>query len=163
MVWIQYLNHIQTVFQSCPRAGRTFKHIVVLSIVYQSRLKVRLSIRKKRWMHTEMGMVSHLISKDIVAQTFAYLGISKKTYLMCGHNLQSLGLFQARNNYSKVYSQWTLPRYLVILSSYQAKLDSAVRSLRDMLRHECAVKDDQYINAVKESTIPTPVAPETTE
>ena len=114
-------------------------------------------------MHTEMGMVSHLISKDIVAQTFAYLGISKKTYLMCGHNLQSLGLFQARNNYSKVYSQWTLPRYLVILSSYQAKLDSAVRSLRDMLRHECAVKDDQYINAVKESTIPTPVAPETTE
>ena len=125
--------------------------------------KVRLELRKKKWIHAEMGMVTHLISKDSVAQTFAYLGISKKTCLMCGHILQSLGLFQARNNHGKVYSQWTLPSSLIIPSSHQGKLDPAVQSLRDMLRHECAVKDDQHLDAVKESTISTPVAPKTAE
>lgn len=115
--------------------------------------KVRLELQKKKWIHAEMGMVTHLISKDSVAQTFSYLGISKKTCLMCGHILQSLGLFQARSNHGKVYSQWTLPSSLIIPSSYQTRLDPAVQSLRDMLRHECAVKDAQHIDAVKESQL----------
>lgn len=112
---------------------------------------------KKKWIHAEMGMemgmVTHLISKDSVAQTFPYLGISKKTCFMCGHILQSLALFQTRSNHGKVYSQWTLPSSLLIPSLYQGKLDPAIQNLRDVLRHECAGGDDQHIDAVKESTI----------
>ncbi|KAJ5797887.1 uncharacterized protein N7503_007183 [Penicillium pulvis] len=116
-------------------------------------------LRKKKWIHAEMGMVTHLISKNSVAQTFPYLGISKKTCFMCGHILQSLGLFRARNNHGKVYSQWTLPSSLIVPSLHQEKLDLAVQNLHDVLRHECAVDDDQHIDAVNESTISTPVAP----
>ncbi|KAJ5538289.1 hypothetical protein N7494_007768 [Penicillium frequentans] len=120
---------------------------------------LELVLQKKKWIHAEMGMVTHLISKDSVAQTFPYLGISKKTCFLCGHILQSLGLFQARNNHGKVYSQWTLPSSLIVPSLYQGKLDLAVQNLHDVLRRECAVDDDENMDAVKESTISTPVAP----
>ncbi|KAJ5739490.1 hypothetical protein N7533_012274 [Penicillium manginii] len=95
-------------------------------------------LKQKRWIHAEMGMVTHLIKNDSVARTFPYLGISKKTWFMCGHILQSLAPFQARNNHGKVYSQWTLPSTLIVPSLYQGRLESAVQNLRDVLRHECA-------------------------
>lgn len=135
-----------------------------ISLRTQSLTKVKQKtldseLRKKKWVHAEMGMVTYLISKDSVAQTFPYLGISKKTCFMCGHILQSLGLFRARNNHGKVYSQWTLPSSLIVPPLYQGKLDLAVQNLHDVLRHERTVDDDQHIDAVKESTISTPVAP----
>ncbi|KAJ5150802.1 uncharacterized protein N7482_010054 [Penicillium canariense] len=122
------------------------------------RKKLEAQLQKKKWIHAEMGMVTHLISEGSVAQTFLYLGISKKTCFMCGHILQGLDLFQVRSNHGKVYSQWTLPSSLVVPSSYQRKLDPVVQNLRDILRHECTVDDAQRVNAVKESTISTPVA-----
>lgn len=118
-------------------------------------------LRKKKWIHAEMGMATHIISKDGLARTFPYLGISKKTCFMCGHILQSLALFRARNNHGKVYSQWTLPSLLTVPSPHRDKLDSAVQNLRDVLQQECAVDEDKHIDAIKESTISTPVAPKT--
>lgn len=123
----------------------------------KDRKNLEAQLQKKKWIHAEMGMVTHLISEGSVTQTFPYLGISKKTCFMCGHFLQGLDVFRARNNHGKVYSQWTLPSSLVVPSLYQSKFDSVVRNLRDILRHECAVDDAQHVNAVKESTISTPV------
>ncbi|GAA92825.1 phosphoserine aminotransferase [Aspergillus luchuensis IFO 4308] len=99
-------------------------------------------------------------SLSLVSRTPQYLGISKKTCFMCGHFLQSLSQFQARNNHGKVYSQWRLPKSLIMPPKYCETLDNAARNLRDVMQRECALERDYHIAAVKESTISSPVAPQ---
>ncbi|GLB16009.1 hypothetical protein AtubIFM61612_005844 [Aspergillus tubingensis] len=84
----------------------------------------------------------------------------KKTCFMCGHFLQCLSRFQARNNHGKVYSQWRLPKSLIMPLKYCETLDNAARNLRDVMQRECALGRDYHIAAVKESTISSPVAPQ---
>ncbi|PWY61897.1 phosphoserine aminotransferase [Aspergillus eucalypticola CBS 122712] len=99
-------------------------------------------------------------SLSLVSRTPQYLGISKKTCFMCGHFLQSLSQFQTRNNHGKVYSQWRLPKSLIMPPKYCETLDNAARSLRDVMQRERALELDYHIAAVKESTISSPVAPQ---
>ncbi|OJI86029.1 hypothetical protein ASPTUDRAFT_53329 [Aspergillus tubingensis CBS 134.48] len=77
-------------------------------------------------------------SLSLVSRTPQYLGISKKTCFMCGHFLQSLSQFQARNNHGKVYSQWRLPKSLIMPPKYCETLDNAARNLRDVMQCEFA-------------------------
>ncbi|KAL3486673.1 hypothetical protein BJX62DRAFT_241724 [Aspergillus germanicus] len=115
-------------------------------------------LRKARWVHAEMRMVLHLFSTDNVARMFPYLGISKKTCLLCGHVLKQLGIFQARGNHGKVYGQWTLPRSIAMSAAYHERLDAMIEKLRDVLHHEWNSECDKRLDHVKESTISTPVA-----
>ncbi|RDK42093.1 phosphoserine aminotransferase [Aspergillus phoenicis ATCC 13157] len=115
---------------------------------------------ERKWVHAEVRMALHLMSTDRMSPTPQYLGISKKTCFMCGHFLQRLSHFQARDNHEKVYSQWTLPKSLVMPQKYHETLDNAARNLRDVMQRECALQSDYRISAVKESTLSTPVASE---
>ncbi|KAI2923113.1 hypothetical protein CBS63078_2661 [Aspergillus niger] len=131
-------------------------------ILLSNRERGRLDecLRKKKWVHAEVRMALHLMSTDRMSPTPQYLGISKKTCFMCGHFLQRLSHFQARDNHGKVYSQWTLPKSLVMPQKYHETLDNAARNLRDVMQRECALQSDYRISAVKESTLSTPVASE---
>lgn len=51
----------------------------------------------------------------------------------------------------------TLAYYPVM---HKQKLDCALRNLRNVLQRECALEGHKYIDAVKESTISTPVVPQ---
>jgi hypothetical protein len=123
---------------------------------HQQRLDAML--QKPKWVHAEMRMILHLFSTDIVAQMFPYLGISKKTCLLCGHVLSQLGIFQVRNNHGKVYGQWTLPRIVAMPAANHGRLDTTIQKLRDVLHHEYNSEDNEQLALIKESTISTPVA-----
>lgn len=125
------------------------------SVKHAERLGAEL--KKPKWVHAEMRMVLHLFSIDNVARMFPYLGISKKTCLLCGHVLSQLGIFQARNNHGKVYGQWTLPRAISMPAANHGRLDTTIQKLRDVLHHECNSEDNKQLDPIKESTISTPV------
>ncbi|GIC87413.1 uncharacterized protein Aud_003797 [Aspergillus udagawae] len=126
------------------------------SVEHPKSLEAKL--RKPKWVHAEMRMILHLLSIDNVARMFPYLGISKKTCLLCGHVLSQLGIFQARNNHGKVYGQWTLPRAIAMPAASHGTLDTTIQKLRDVLHHECNSEDNKQLAPIKESTISTPVA-----
>lgn len=126
------------------------------SVKHPERLDAEL--RKPKWVHAEMRMILHLFSANIVARMFPYLGISKKTCLLCGHVLSHLGKFKARNNHGKVYGQWTLPRAIDMPAANHGRLDTTIQKLRDVLHEECDSEDNKQLAHIKESTISTPVA-----
>ncbi|KAL3447815.1 hypothetical protein BJX65DRAFT_317942 [Aspergillus insuetus] len=124
----------------------------------QDSQRLNAELRKRKWVHAEMRMALHLLSTDNVARMFPYLGINKKTCLLCGHVLKQSGVFQARGNHGKVYGQWTLPRAIAMPAAYHEKLAIMIKKLRDVLRHECNFEGERRLAPVKESTISTPVA-----
>jgi hypothetical protein len=132
-----------------------FSQLKHRSVKHPERLDAEL--RKPKWVHAEMRMILHLFSTDAVAQIFPYLGISKKTCLLCGHVLSQFTV-QARNNHGKIYGQWTLPRAIAMPAAIHGKLDTTIQKLRDVLHHECNAEDNERLAPIKESTISTPVA-----
>ncbi|KAL4907242.1 hypothetical protein BDW74DRAFT_176024 [Aspergillus multicolor] len=127
---------------------------------YRARHPERLDValKKDKWVHAEIRMILHLFSTDSVGRMFPYLGISKKTCLLCGHVLSHMGIFQARNNHGKVYGQWTLPHAIAMPAAIHGRLDATVQKLREVLHHECNSGDNKHLAPMKESTISTPVA-----
>jgi hypothetical protein len=89
-----------------------------------SKLQKRLEneLRKPKWVHAEIRMVTHLISEDNEVQPFHYLGISKKTCFSCGRILSSLGMFRTRGNHGKVWCQWTLPSCVFVQHEFMGRL-----------------------------------------
>lgn len=85
--------------------------------------------RHKLIVHAEMQAIFFLLSSSMQAFTFPYIGISKKTCLLCGsfiHAMRaSIGLFETRANHGKIYPFWTLPRSSEI-SEEQADLLQSV-------------------------------------
>ncbi|KAF2165949.1 hypothetical protein M409DRAFT_23679 [Zasmidium cellare ATCC 36951] len=116
-------------------------------------------LSKCKWVHAEIRMVTYLLSHDEFRHAFAYLGISKKSCLLCGHIIQSLGRFNTRSNHGKIYSQWTVPSKMSLPNIDVASWERAVEGVRDVLRLEAERDELHYIQAVKESTITTPAAP----
>jgi hypothetical protein len=47
-------------------------------------------LRKVKWVHAEIRMVTHLLNDNIFYRAFPYLGLSKKTCLLCGHIINHL-------------------------------------------------------------------------
>jgi hypothetical protein len=122
-------------------------------------MKFKEELLKPKWVHAEIRMITHLLSQSSTPGLFSYLGISKKTCLLCGHIIQKLGRFLTRANHGKVYCQWTLPSAVDIQHEYKGKLQYAVQRLRHELQREAARDNLPHTDAVKESTINTPVAP----
>ncbi|KAL3455482.1 hypothetical protein BJX64DRAFT_272344 [Aspergillus heterothallicus] len=103
--------------------------------------KLEKELGKRKWVHAEIRMVLHLLGTEIAAPIFPYLGISKKTCLLCGHVLSQLGGFKARNNHGKVYGQWTLPQVVAVPEAAYGRMDTTIQRIREALQQECNSKD----------------------
>lgn len=113
-------------------------------------------INKRKHVHAEMMLMAYLSSRIPRTDVFPYLGISKKTCLLCGHMLREMGQFETRGNHGKCYSQWTLPSVLWINSEDAKKLCKAVQCIRDSLRN---MDEASHRDAEKESMIAAAVPP----
>ncbi|KAL5088565.1 hypothetical protein Trisim1_006521 [Trichoderma cf. simile WF8] len=113
-------------------------------------------IRKRKHVHAEMMLMAYLSSRIPRTDIFPYLGISKKTCLLCGHMLREMGQFETRGNHGKCYSQWTLPSVLWVNSEGAKKLCKAVQCIRDSLR---SMDGASHRDAEKESMIAAAVPP----
>ncbi|EHK49775.1 hypothetical protein TRIATDRAFT_181656, partial [Trichoderma atroviride IMI 206040] len=111
---------------------------------------------KRKHVHAEMMLMAYLSSGIPRTDVFPYLGISKKTCLLCGHMLREMGYFETRGNHGKCYSQWTLPSVLWINSEDAKKLSKAVQCIRDSLR---SMDEASHSDAEKESMIAAAVPP----
>lgn len=116
-------------------------------------------LKKDKLVHAEIRMISHLLHHGLVGNAFNYLGISKKTCLLCGHVIQTLGRFRTRGNHGKIYSGWTLPDALCLDVQETISWKDCVNVLQTFLFGEASRDDLVHLDEVKESTITTPAAP----
>lgn len=57
--------------------------------------KFRNEVKKHKNLHAEMVLIAYLLGcKGLCSEVFPYLGVSKKTCLLCGHLLQEIGFFR---------------------------------------------------------------------
>ncbi|KAJ6444874.1 polyketide synthase [Purpureocillium lavendulum] len=123
------------------------------------REKYSTEIRKPKWVHAEMRVMSHLLSKEMEANCVPYLGASKKTCFLCGSMIRQMGHFQTRPNHGKVYSQWTLPSIAVAGKADIARMQEAVKQLRVALKQEVTRTELQHMKLEKESVMAAPIPP----
>ncbi|RBQ72072.1 hypothetical protein FVER14953_14019 [Fusarium verticillioides] len=124
--------------------------------------KFEAEVRKVKWVHAEMRVITHLLNEDSDARRVglvSYLGVSKRTCFLCGHIIQQMGQFQTRANHGKIYSQWTLPSAVLVEQRDAVRLQDAVEHLRDVLRREADRDDLRPIDPEKESVMATPLLP----
>lgn len=132
---------------------------IEISLSAGVKAKFHSEAKKKKNVHAEMLLATHLLGiNNPRLEVFPYLGVSKKTCLLCGHMLEAVGQFATRGNHGKCYSQWTLP--LVLWTSPEATeiLDKAVLRLRDILR-EMATEEVPHRDAERESVMAAPIPP----
>ncbi|KAL4721778.1 hypothetical protein ACLX1H_011272 [Fusarium chlamydosporum] len=103
-----------------------------------------------------MGYLFSIMRHELVI--FPYLGVSKKTCLLCGYLLREMAQFDTRGNHGKCYSQWTLPPVLNATPDVTERLDKAVFRLRDILREDVK-KEMAHMDAEKESLIAAVIPP----
>ncbi len=121
---------------------------------------VECQLAKPKWVHAEIRMITYLLNYDGARDAFRYLGISKKTCFLCGHIIQKLGNFNTRGNHGKIYSQWTIPSALELRDKKIETWELTIKYLQDVLQSEATRKELPHLQAVKESTVTTPVAPQ---
>jgi hypothetical protein len=114
---------------------------------------------KDKFVHAEIRMITHLLHDGLASSAFKYLGISKKTCLLCGHVIGALGRFRTRGNHGKIYSGWTLPHALCLDAKDTEAWNNCVTVLQDVLVGQASRDDLVHLEEVKESTISTPAAP----
>lgn len=122
-------------------------------------VKFNREIGKRRNIHAEMMLMGYLFSimrHGLVI--FPYLGVSKKTCLLCGYLLREMAQFDTRGNHGKCYSQWTLPPVLNATPDVTERLDKAVFRLRDILREDVK-KEMAHMDTEKESLIAAAIPP----
>ncbi|KAL6166379.1 hypothetical protein ACJQWK_07732 [Exserohilum turcicum] len=117
-------------------------------------------VKKRKHIHAEMMLMAYLVGcRGLSSEVFPYLGVSKKTCLLCGHMLREVNFFETRGNHGKCYSQWTFPHTLQTNPEAAEKLQSAIQRLRDILRGEVIERDVPYRDAEKESAMAVPISP----
>jgi hypothetical protein len=130
------------------------------SITPQLERKFCKEVGKRKNVHAEMVLMTYLLGcTDLSLDVFPYLGVSKKTCLLCGHLLRAMNLFETRGNHGKCYSQWTLPRTLPTNPEVAVRLQSATQHLRDILWDEGIKSNVPYRDAEKESAMAVPLPP----
>lgn len=170
---MQGANELLLVARQCPGfrsikivllnsvSARTVKvwpqSVANISLDDQLRAKVSSQAKKKKHVHAEMMLMTYLLGLS-ATEVFPYLGISKKTCLLCGYILEGIGRFKTRGNHGKCYSQWTLPSVLWITPGAIEDLDKAVQRLKHMLR-EGATEKVIHRDAEKESVMAVPIQP----
>lgn len=126
----------------------------------QLEAKFCAAVKKRKNVHAEMMLMTYLLSlTGSSSEIFPYLGISKKTCLLCERVIREMGQFKTRGNHGKYYSQWTLPLTLWTNPKTMDKLRNTVQRLRDILREE---DDVSARDAEKESVLAAPVPPRCT-
>jgi len=129
-------------------------------ITSQLEPKFRNKIEKHKNIHAEMVLMAYLLAcSGLSSEVFPYLGISKKTCLLCGHLLREMRFFGTRGNHGKCYSQWTIPHTLRMNPEVAETLRTAVQRLRDILWDEGIKHDVSHRDAEKESVMAVPVPP----
>jgi hypothetical protein len=122
--------------------------------------KFRNEVEKHKNLHAEMVLMAYLLGcRGFCSEVFPYLGVSKKTCLLCGHLLREIGFFETRGNHGKCYSQWTFPHTLRTNPEVAERLRTAVQRLRDILWDEGIKRDVSHRDAEKESVMAVPVPP----
>ncbi|KAH8752838.1 hypothetical protein F5883DRAFT_621355 [Diaporthe sp. PMI_573] len=127
-----------------------------ISLTARLKSGIHNEAKKNKNVHAEMMLMTYLLG--LGSPVFPYLGISKKTCLLCAHVLEEIGQFETRGNHGKCYSQWTLPSALWTKPEATEKLDKAVQRLRDILREE-ATEKVPHRDAEKESAMAAPIPP----
>lgn len=123
-------------------------------------LKFHKMVEKPKNLHTEMVLMAYLLGyRDVRSEIFPYIGVSKKTCLLCGHMLQEIGCFKSRANHGKCYAQWTFPNKLWTYHEMAGRLETAVRRLKDILWIEVTKHDGPHRDAEKESAMVAPISP----
>ncbi|PGH13730.1 hypothetical protein AJ80_06235 [Polytolypa hystricis UAMH7299] len=75
-------------------------------VTSQLELKFRNEVEKNKNVHAEMMLMTYLLgSRRPSSEGFPYLGVSKKTCLLCGYILREMGRFETRGNHGKCYSR----------------------------------------------------------
>lgn len=120
--------------------------------------KYDVEIKKVKWVHAEMRVMTYLLSQGIEARSFPYLGVSKKTCFLCGSMLQNMGHFQTRANHGKIYAQWTLPAFAVVTQPDFLRIEGAVQDLVVSLREEATRTIMGHLNVEKESAMAAPIS-----
>ncbi|KAI6359770.1 hypothetical protein MCOR25_006943 [Pyricularia grisea] len=134
-----------------------------LRLKQTQRQRLHAQAQMPKYVHAEMTLMTYLLGptdglgRDL--QVFPYLGVSKKTCLLCGHMIKEVGRFTARGNHGKIYSQWTLPSPMWIESRAEQSLDEAVRQLRRVVVGEAAKEDLPARDMEKESVMAAPAKP----
>ncbi|OIW30057.1 hypothetical protein CONLIGDRAFT_644082 [Coniochaeta ligniaria NRRL 30616] len=143
-----------------PRKVKTLQlPKAIISLTARLQAKFHNEAKKNKNVHAEMMLMTYLLGfRSPTLEIFPYLGISKKTCLLCGHILEEIGQFKTRGNHGKCYSQWTLPSALWIKPQATEKLDKAIQRLRDILREE-ATEEVPHRDAEKESVMAVPIPP----
>jgi hypothetical protein len=122
--------------------------------------KFRNEIEKHKNIHAEMMLMAYLLPcSGLGSGVFPYLGISKKTCLLCGHMLREIRFFETRGNHGKCYSQWTIPNTFRTNPEVAETIRKAVQRLRDILWDEGIKRDVFHRDAEKESVMAVPVPP----
>ena len=130
-----------------------------VSLKPRLKAKFNIEVKKQKNIHAEMMLMMYLLGTQTPrSDVFPYLGISKKTCLLCSHILKEIGQFKTRGNHGKCYAQWTLPLTLWTEPETTEKLDLAVQRLREILR-EKTTEEDPHMNAEKESVLAAPIPP----
>ncbi|OAL43046.1 hypothetical protein IQ07DRAFT_606215 [Pyrenochaeta sp. DS3sAY3a] len=131
-------------FSAAPHVEQKFSH----------------QVKKSKNVHAEMVLMAYLLgSRGLSSQIFPYLGVSKKTCLLCGHLLREMNFFETRGNHGKCYSQWTFPQALRTNPEVAERLQSAIQRLKDNLWDEATSRDVPFRNAEKESAMAVPIPP----
>jgi hypothetical protein len=126
----------------------------------QLELKFCNEVEKHKNLHAEMVLTAYFLGcRGLCIEVFPYLGVSKKTCLLCGHLLRKIGFFETRGNHGKCYSQWTFFHTLRTNPEVAERLQTAVRHLRDTLWDEGIKLDVSHQDAEKESVMAVPVPP----
>ncbi|USP76856.1 uncharacterized protein yc1106_04130 [Curvularia clavata] len=131
-----------------------------ISITPKQKQAFSQNVQKSKNFHAEMVLMCYLLGcKDFNLEVFPYLGLSKKTCLLCGLFLREINLYKTRGNHGKFYSQWTFPHSIKTSPEVAEKLESAVQRLRDILWDIGIEQDVPHRNEEKESEMAAPIPP----
>ncbi|KAF4123095.1 hypothetical protein GMORB2_6643 [Geosmithia morbida] len=132
-----------------------------IDIAQRLRKKFDDRVRRPKNIHAEMVLMAYLLGsgRSTPGTSFPYLGVSKKTCLLCGHILREMGRFESRGNHGKCYSQWTLPPALWSRLGTDDRLRTAASRLGSALREEGLKIEAPRRDAEKESVMAAQLPP----
>lgn len=114
--------------------------------------RILCNLKQRLHVHAEMQMVFFLLHPNRRGEGFyPYIGISKKTCLLCGHILDRLEEFESRKNHGKIYPQWTIPKHAGLDIHSIDRMRLAIENLKETLVSMITDRNALKLDHVKES------------
>lgn len=147
------LEQAMGVIDACYKTGGMRLPSWITERVPHSKFKkFEVALGQPLHVHAEVQMLFFLLHADRGdLQPLPYLGVSKKTCLLCGYFLENFPRFGARRNHGKIYPNWTLPRQARLQKEYPTCMNAAIRSLMVSTASLALDRDQSKLNMVKES------------